>query len=53
MSNVSLEQINSPADLRRLDRRELKELADQLRQFILSPSRVPVDTCLPTWVPSS
>ena len=35
MSNVSLEQINSPADLRRLDRRELKELADQLRQFVL------------------
>ncbi len=35
MSNVSLEQINSPADLRRLDRRELKSLADQLRQFVL------------------
>src|SRR5690554_4044029 len=35
MSNVSLEQIRSPADLRRLDRRELKELADQLRQFVL------------------
>ena len=35
MSNVSLEQINSPADLRRLDRRQLKELADQLRQFVL------------------
>ncbi|MFT0850861.1 1-deoxy-D-xylulose-5-phosphate synthase [Achromobacter sp. F4_2707] len=35
MSNVSLEQIQSPADLRRLDRRDLKELADQLRQFVL------------------
>lgn len=35
MSNVSLEQIQSPADLRRLGRRELKELADQLRQFVL------------------
>lgn len=35
MSNVSLEQIQSPADLRRLDRRELKELAGQLRQFVL------------------
>lgn len=35
MSNVSLEQIHSPADLRRLDRRELKEIADQLRQFVL------------------
>ncbi len=35
MSNVSLEKINSPADLRRLDRRELQELADQLRQFVL------------------
>ncbi|HLT99359.1 MAG TPA: 1-deoxy-D-xylulose-5-phosphate synthase [Burkholderiaceae bacterium] len=35
MSNVCLEQIQSPADLRRLDRRELKELADQLRQYVL------------------
>ncbi|MFA7668946.1 MAG: 1-deoxy-D-xylulose-5-phosphate synthase, partial [Burkholderiaceae bacterium] len=35
MSKVSLEQIHSPADLRRLDRRELHELADQLRQFVL------------------
>ena len=35
MSNVSLKQILSPADLRRLDRRELKELADELRQFVL------------------
>ncbi len=35
MSNIRLEQIESPADLRRLDRRELKELADQLRQFVL------------------
>lgn len=35
MSNVSLEQILSPADLRRLDRRELKDLADELRQFVL------------------
>ncbi|MDR4125945.1 1-deoxy-D-xylulose-5-phosphate synthase [Yanghanlia caeni] len=35
MSTVSLEQIQSPADLRRLSRRELKELADQLRQFVL------------------
>lgn len=35
MSHVSLEQILSPADLRRLSRRELKELADQLRQFVL------------------
>ncbi len=35
MSNVSLEQIHSPADLRRLDRRELKELADHLRHFVL------------------
>src|SRR5690554_6343541 len=35
MSTVSLEQIQSSADLRRLSRRELKELADQLRQFVL------------------
>jgi len=30
-----LEQINSPADVRALDRRHLKGLAQQLRQFIL------------------
>ncbi|HLV29149.1 MAG TPA: 1-deoxy-D-xylulose-5-phosphate synthase [Burkholderiaceae bacterium] len=35
MSNVSLEDIHSPADLRRLDRRQLKEVAHQLRQFVL------------------
>src|SRR5690554_5213989 len=35
MSNIRLEQIESPADLRRLDRRELKHIADQLRTFIL------------------
>ncbi len=35
MSTVRLEQIQSPADLRRLSRRELKDLADQLRQFLL------------------
>ncbi len=35
MTNVSLEQIQSPADLRLLDRRELKEIAAQLREFVL------------------
>ncbi|HUG57011.1 MAG TPA: 1-deoxy-D-xylulose-5-phosphate synthase [Candidimonas sp.] len=35
MTNVSLEQIQSPADLRQLDRRELKEIATQLREFVL------------------
>ncbi|HVC48904.1 MAG TPA: 1-deoxy-D-xylulose-5-phosphate synthase [Burkholderiales bacterium] len=30
-----LERINSPADLRALDRRELHELADELRAFLL------------------
>ncbi len=35
MTNVSLEQIQSPADLRQLDRRELKEIAVQLREFVL------------------
>ena len=33
---VSLEQIQSPADLRRLSRTDLKELATQLRSFVLS-----------------
>lgn len=35
MPNPNLEQINFPADLRALDRRELGSLADQLRAFIL------------------
>jgi 1-deoxy-D-xylulose-5-phosphate synthase len=35
MTTVTLEQIHSPADLRALDRRELKELAVQLREFVL------------------
>lgn len=35
MSTISLEQIHSPSDLRGLDRRELKTVATQLRQFIL------------------
>ena len=35
MTIVSLEQIHSPADLRSLDRTELKEIAAQLREFIL------------------
>lgn len=35
MTTVSLEHIESPADLRSLDRTGLKELADQLREFVL------------------
>lgn len=35
MTTVSLENIHSPADLRKLDRRELKEVATQLREFVL------------------
>lgn len=35
MINVSLDQIESPADLRALDRHDLKELASQLRDFVL------------------
>ncbi|PLC51183.1 1-deoxy-D-xylulose-5-phosphate synthase [Pollutimonas subterranea] len=35
MTNASLEQIHSPADLRQLDRRELKEVAVELREFVL------------------
>ncbi|NYT63097.1 1-deoxy-D-xylulose-5-phosphate synthase [Alcaligenaceae bacterium] len=35
MTNASLEQIQSPADLRKLDRRELKGIAAQLREFVL------------------
>ncbi|WP_397476336.1 1-deoxy-D-xylulose-5-phosphate synthase [Pusillimonas sp.] len=35
MTTVSLEQIESPADLRALDRQGLKELANQLREFVL------------------
>ncbi|HUH59870.1 MAG TPA: 1-deoxy-D-xylulose-5-phosphate synthase [Candidimonas sp.] len=35
MTTVSLENIHSPADLRKLDKRELKEVATQLREFVL------------------
>jgi len=35
MSPASLEDINTPSDLRALDRRQLRVLADQLRQFVL------------------
>lgn len=35
MTNASLEQIHTPADLRQLDRRELKGVAIQLREFVL------------------
>ncbi len=35
MTTVSLEAIQSPADLRDLDRSELKEIATQLREFVL------------------
>ncbi|HLU20117.1 MAG TPA: 1-deoxy-D-xylulose-5-phosphate synthase [Pusillimonas sp.] len=35
MTNVSLEHIESPADLRALDKHDLKELATQLREFVL------------------
>ncbi|HEY9281275.1 MAG TPA: 1-deoxy-D-xylulose-5-phosphate synthase [Eoetvoesiella sp.] len=35
MTTVSLDQIQSPADLRTLGRGELKEIATQLREFVL------------------
>jgi len=35
MAIVSLDQIHSPADVRSLDRRQLKDLAGQLREFVL------------------
>jgi 1-deoxy-D-xylulose-5-phosphate synthase len=35
MTTNLLETINNPADLKRLDRRELKKLADELRGFVL------------------
>src|SRR3546814_19774996 len=35
MPTVTLEHINTPADLRSLDRTELKEVAVQLREFVL------------------
>ena len=35
MPNPNLEQINSPPDLRALDRDQLEQVADQLRAFIL------------------
>jgi 1-deoxy-D-xylulose-5-phosphate synthase len=35
MTTDLLDRIQSPADLKRLDRRELKKLADELRGFVL------------------
>src|SRR3546814_4842287 len=35
MPTVTLEHINTPADLHSLDRTELKEVAVQLREFVL------------------
>src|ERR1700754_548048 len=35
MTTDLLDTIDSPADLKRLDRRELKKLADELRGFVL------------------
>ena len=35
MTTELLDSIQSPADLRRLDRRELKRLAEELRGFVL------------------
>ena len=35
MAYALLETINDPADLRKLDRRQLRELADELRAFLL------------------
>ena len=35
MTTVTLDQIQSPSDLRTLGRRDLKEVADQLREFVL------------------
>ena len=35
MTTELLDRIQSPADLKRLDRRELKRLADELRGFVL------------------
>ncbi|MBV6307139.1 1-deoxy-D-xylulose-5-phosphate synthase [Candidimonas humi] len=35
MTNVTLDQIQSPSDLRTLGRRDLKAVADQLREFVL------------------
>ncbi|OWT56206.1 1-deoxy-D-xylulose-5-phosphate synthase [Candidimonas nitroreducens] len=35
MTTVTLDQIQSPSDLRTLGRRDLKDVADQLREFVL------------------
>ena len=49
MSNL-LSTIESPADLRRLTRAQLRPLADELRDHVLhSVSRRPAATSAPTW----
>ena len=49
MTTELLDSIQSPADLRRLDRRELKRLAEELRGFVLESVSRPAGTCRPTW----
>jgi hypothetical protein len=43
MSTDLLNRIHSPADLKGLDRRGLKQLADELRGFVLQSSRARAD----------
>jgi 1-deoxy-D-xylulose-5-phosphate synthase len=48
-----LESINSPADLRRLDRKQLPQLATELRAFLIESVSQTGGHLSPTLVPSS
>jgi len=45
-----LARVNDPADVRRLARTQLPQLAQELRAFVLEASRKPAGTSAPTWV---
>jgi len=49
MTYTLLNNIDDPADLRKLDRRQLGTLADELRAYVLESVSRPAVTCRPTW----
>lgn len=51
MSHPLLDTINSPADLRALQRDQLPQLADELRAFLVESVSKTGDTCPPTSAP--
>ena len=48
-----LKTINDPADLRKLERKQLPQLADELRAFLIESVSRPAGICRPTSARSS